>query len=244
MASSAGLRKKPVQQTTPTTSSGGEGYGTTVCEFDKTKGYDYPEHKYVYGKTCFDLRYFQIMHHLIINRRLPPSEGNEVARRLTLAVIPDHVRLKCPSDECTCESDECPKWTIRYACPPGSCNPSCRMAEVYSLTNEDKVECCINKYGIRGLRATKFIEPDEPVIIYAGEVLTFKQSVERMAHYKDVGFKDNYQALNRDGWNTDAADFYVDCTQAGNIAGLANSLTRANNCTFKTVSCEIILCIE
>lgn len=167
------------------------------------------------------------------------SEGNEKRLELSKAVLTkwSDCRLNC-----TCDSDSCPKFKRRILCPPGSCHSACKAQKLSSRVadfDETNVECCTIKYGktpIRGLRAKKRIKDNKIILIYAGEVLSYDEAMARQKHYKDNDFQVNYQCVVDNAKNKGKVSFFIDCSQAGNTAGLANCINNLNNAVLRPVS--------
>ena len=128
-------------------------------------------------------------------------------------------------------------------CAKGKCNDECRMQRVYSLPEEgpDNVYCSKSDLGngIKGLRAGKTFHDGEPIVIYAGDILTTDDLSERREQLKKQGFLTNYQVALGDASTELQKPVYIDCSLRGSIAGMANHHPRANAC-YKTVRTSLM----
>lgn len=87
-----------------------------------------------------------------------------------------------------------------------------------------------------GLHAAKPFADREPILIYAGEILDYKESKRRISQHKKKEFATNYQVMFTNVKNKNGEDFFVDCSEKGNEAGMANSLTGRDNARFGEVN--------
>lgn len=89
---------------------------------------------------------------------------------------------------------------------------------------------------VRGLRAKKRFEKDEPIILYAGQYLTEAEKDEEKERQLVNGWKTNYMTEI----STSGGNMYIDCFEFGNRGGLANCLNNKNNSILQKV--RIMLC--
>jgi hypothetical protein len=87
-------------------------------------------------------------------------------------------------------------------------------------------------FKIRGLCANKDFEVGQPVMLYAGQILTEEEKCAARREYRKAGCKNNYMM---ELVSDHKKSFYIDCTRRGNLAGLANCRHGKNNLTSEAV---------
>lgn len=150
--------------------------------------------------------------------------------------------FRCP-ESCDCNTNSCENHRLGIVCQGDKCSKPgnhCAMQWYNGMKfcerENVEIRTATSAIGIRirGLYARKSFSDGQPIIIYAGKVLTIDEAVkvreQRQKH--DPPITMNYQVEMR---VTDNLVFIIDPYERGNCAGMANSLNGRNNCDLRKV---------
>lgn len=145
----------------------------------------------------------------------------------------------CRTEDCDCTRIDNCRHVEEFIVPlEDQCTDRCQYKAINTLAMDvfENVEVKQSRiaYPEMGLFAKRSFQALEPIMIYAGEVLTDEEKYQRAEQLLQKGFTTNYMA-QFSSLSAFGKPIYVDCSHAGNMAGMANSCNANNNAVLNQV---------